>query len=412
MKFLFVALLALTLSVLLALQAYQDPGFVFISRGDWSLETSFSLLLTVLVVGFFLVYAVIRTTVALLRSPRRYGDWRRERRAVRAREVSQRGLVELAEGRWEKAERDLIKSATHSEAPLLNYLGAARAAQKQDADQRWDKYLSLAHATTPQAELAIGLTQAEVQLSNHQLEQALATLMHLRSIAPRNTHVLQLLHRLYEELNSWEDLVELLPELRRNAVFDEKQLIAVERKTYQKLLVSITQSGDVRRLKASWAKLPRALRQDPELLDLYAGQLAGLGEGAEAERLLREGIKRSWDARNIRLYGLVRGEDPARQLAQAENWLKANDKNTVLLLTLGRLSLQNGLWGRARSYLEASVGQAPTPEGYRELGALLEQLGEQNKAFECYRKGLEQAVGNDACTDFTVRPEISPVSAA
>ena len=76
----------------------------------------------------------------------------------------------------------------------------------------------------PSADVAVSLTQAELQLADHQLEQALATLKHLRSVAPKHTYVLRLLRRLYEQLGDWEHLRELLPELRRRKVEDDADL--------------------------------------------------------------------------------------------------------------------------------------------------------------------------------------------
>ena len=61
----------------------------------------------------------------------------------------------------------------------------------------------------------------------------------------------------------------------------------------------------------------------------------------------------------------------------------------MLLLTLGKISLRNALWGKARSYLESSIAHQPTPEAYRLLGSLLEQLHEPDQAAACYRQGIE-----------------------
>jgi hypothetical protein len=66
-------------------------------------------------------------------------------------------------------------------------------------------------------------------------------------------------------------------------------------------------------------------------------------------------LKRKYDSHLARLYGLVRGSDPARQLQTAEGWLKEHPADPSLLLTLGRLCLQNSLWGKARDYLESSL---------------------------------------------------------
>ena len=54
----------------------------------------------------------------------------------------------------------------------------------------------------------------------------------------------------------------------------------------------------------------------------YSEQLRQLGAQAEAEEVLRIALKRNYDSHLARLYGLVRGSDPARQLHTAEGWLK------------------------------------------------------------------------------------------
>jgi tetratricopeptide (TPR) repeat protein len=82
------------------------------------------------------------------------------------------------------------------------------------------------------------------------------------------------------------------------------------------------------------------------------------------------------------------GRDPAAQLAWAERFLGSHPDDPPLLLTLGRLCVSNRLWGKARTYLEASLQVEPLPEVFEELGGLLEQLGEQKAALECYRRGL------------------------
>jgi len=65
-------------------------------------------------------------------------------------------------------------------------------------------------------------------------------------------------------------------------------------------------------------------------------------------------------------------------------------------LVLGRLCLRSRLWGKARSYLETSIGVQPSPEAYQELGLLLEQMGELEQAMVHYRAGLELAANSPA----------------
>ena len=74
-----------------------------------------------------------------------------------------------------------------------------------------------------------------------------------------------------------------------------------------------------------------------------------------------------------------------------ERWLKDRGEDPDLLLAAARLCLRNELWGKARSYLETVISLRPTPEAYREYGALLTQLGEADAAAEDANGGQETA---------------------
>lgn len=408
MKFLFLSLAVLIATVGMAVLAYQDPGYVLISRSDWALETSFSFFLAALVVAFVALYASVRFIINAWRLPAHLRALRRYRRTARARRLGQKGLLELAEGQWEQAERDLIRSAVDSDTPLLNYLGAVRAAQHQGAAERRDNYLALALQVLPEAGLAVGITQAELHLAQGELRQALATLTPLRDSAPRQSRLLSLCAQTYERLGAWLDLSQLIPDLRRAKALEEAEIDRLEEVAYARRLDEAVRSGQIGKLRELWENIPRHLHGNPTVAGTFARHLACLGEGAEAEELLREILKQHWEPELVRLYGLVRGRDLNRQLATAESWLKSQERNAGLLLTLGRICLQNRLWGKARTYLEASLGMDPRPETYRELAVLLQQFKEQERAVEYFRKGLELSVGANACTNFRMEGPAEP----
>ena len=50
--------------------------------------------------------------------------------------------------------------------------------------------------------------------------------------------------------------------------------------------------------------------------------------------------------------------------------------------------MSNDLWGKARAYLEASIGNKEMYETYKELGLLMEYLNEPTLAAEYFKKGL------------------------
>ena len=371
----------------------RDSGYALLSFGNYTVEMSLALLLLIVGTLFVALYLGIRLIARTLHLPRDMRDWQQKRGSQMAQQAMTRGLLEMSEGNWHSAEKRLVRFADRSETPLLNYLAAARAAQLQGAHERRDSYIRLAHETMPSADVAVSLTQAELQLADHQLEQALATLKHLRSVAPRHTYVLRLLRRLYEQLGDWEHLRELLPELRRRKVEGEGDLNRLEVRTHRALLEQAFLSGDARRLGLTWADVPRNLREDPQLLGDYAGYLQEGGEDSKAEQLLSTALGKRWDAGLGEIYGLLETDEPGRQLAQMEQFLADRPDDPILLLTLGRLSLRAQLWGKARGYLEACIGRNGPAQAYRELGQLLERMHEPEQAIDVYRRGLSGTGG-------------------
>ncbi|HHI77618.1 MAG TPA: heme biosynthesis protein HemY [Gammaproteobacteria bacterium] len=366
----------------------HDAGYVLLSFGHWTVEMSLALLVLLLALLFGGLYFLIRLMVRTRRLPGDLRDWKQRRGARKAQEAMTRGLLEMSEGNWRAAEKRLVRHAEQSETPLLNYLAAARAAQLQGAHDRRDAYIRLAHEHMPSADVAVSLTQAELQLADNQLEQALATLRHLRQVAPRHTYVLRLLRRLYEQLGDWEHLRELIPELRRAKVVPPEELRALEIRTHRKLLENAFLSTDARDLDRAWAAVPKAIRSDPGLVGDFAGYLEERGRDEEAEKLLRAALRQGWDEHLVELYGLLDSPHPGHQLARMEKFLKEHPDDPVLLLTLGRLSMRARLWGKARAYLEASIARGGPVDAYRELARLLEHMGEEAEALQVYRKAL------------------------
>ncbi len=393
MKLLIGIVIVLLVAAGLSLALMEEPGYVLVGYGHWTIETSVAVAVVVVALLFVTLYYTLRSVAGIRGVPRRFRLWRQIKRGERARRFLSKGLVELAEGQWIAAERHLLRHVDDSDTRLLNYLGAARAAQQRGDSERRDIYLQQAHSSMPEADVAVGLTQADLQMAQGQYEQALATAMHLQQVAPRHVHVLKLLAKLYRELRDWERLHDLLPDLRRRNVLEDADLQQLHHEVVLERLGVAARDEDGERLQAVWRQAPRELREESDVVLTYARYLKELGEELAVERLLADTLDMLWDDRLVSLYGEVEGRDAARQLAHAETWLKAHPHQAALLYTLARLSLRNQLWGKARTYLESSIGAGASVAAYRDLGALLEQMGDSEGALNCYRQGAQLATG-------------------
>jgi len=181
----------------------------------------------------------------------------------------------------------------------------------------------------------------------------------------------------------------LLPQLIKNKVFSEKELFDLERETYIELIQQANwNDNELAKLQQLWQTLSRVLKKDAYLIEIYCEKLISLNASDEAELILRNALKKEWHPNLVRLYGLVKSSQLEKQLTFAESLSKDHDNHALLLLTLGRLCMHNDLWGKARAYLEASIGNKELSETYKELGLLMEYLNEPGLAAEYFKKGL------------------------
>lgn len=381
MKLGLVVVVSLVVFAVAANLLLADPGYVVISFRGYLIEMSVPTLIALVVLIILSAWLVAN----LLRAPRKLGEAAGRFRAGRAGQRLTRGVIEIAEGNFAKGERLLSRAAYVSEAPLLNYLQAARAAHLLGEDERRDRWLREAYENLPEATNAVLLTQAELQLDQAQYEQALATLRQIEENSPNHSHALALLGRLYYRLEDWSHLAEILPKIRKYGRLDEKTLARWSLKVLKKNLQA---AGDGDSVLAVWKEVPKDLKKDPGLLETYYSSLIRTGRHEKAEKDLAADLKHEWRPALARLYGIIEGPDAARQLKKAESWLKNHGEDPDLLLTAAQLCLRNELWGKARSYLESVISIRPSPEAYQEYGRLLVRLGEGDAAADAYRAGL------------------------
>ncbi|TNE82438.1 MAG: heme biosynthesis protein HemY [Gammaproteobacteria bacterium] len=394
-KLLLLMALVASLGGLLAWQMTETNGYVLIAFGEYSVEMSLLTLLLLLLLTWLLLRLLAYLFRAVTEPGKKLVRDSLTGRKVRNRNRTARGLLQFIEGRWDLARRNLLRSAKHADMPLLNYLAAANCAYELGDQEAVNRLLVKAEESNSGGELAIGLAQARMHLRDHHYEEALAILQRLHANAPDHPLVLRMLVDAHKGLQDWLSLEKLLPDLRRFKVFGKQELAQLAVDIYMALMGQLTaeaqRSGgaeDAQKLTRLWQDLPRDVRADLRVQETYIQSLFLLGDQAQVEALLRKALKSNWDERLVRLYGLVEGVDVKKQLLVAEGWLRERPNDPVLMLALGRLSIKNQLWGKARDYLESSLSFREQPEAYAELAKLMVQLGEHEKSTHYYQRGL------------------------
>ena len=386
MKFGIIVVLAMLASAFTAYFLWSDPGYVAINFRGYVIEMAVPTLVLLICLLFAGIWLIRKIIVA----PRRIGEAAGRYRSARSGQKMTRGMIAVAEGNFARGERMLARAASTSDSPLFNYLQAARAAHLQGTDERRDEWLRLAYQEVPEAANAVLLTQAEFQLDRGQHEQALATLRRLDENSKGHGHALGLMGRLYFRLEDWKALGELLPRVKKHAQVKPDTLAMWTRRVHCEALAAAT---DPAVLTEAWNAVPKPQRRDIALLEAWFEGLMRTGQHLRAEKELAAAIKSEWRGPLVRLFGVVEGDDASKQLKRAEGWLAAHSEDPELLLAAARLCLRNELWGKARSYLETVISLRPTPEAYREYGALLNQMGETDAAADAFRDGLAMVAG-------------------
>lgn len=387
MRYLIFAFVLLLLSIWLGLEMSRAAGYVFIAYRHWTIETSLWVAIIALVVLFIILYIIFRTLGRTTRLSRSLKRWRKMRQYRKGRRLTNLGLCELAEGNWERAEETLVRGSKLTKSPLINYLGAAQAANAEQAFDRRDNYLRRAYITTKGSRMAVDLMQAQLQMISNQWEQALATLQRVNHIDPHQRYALKLLKQVYLKLEDWVTLQELLPSLRKYKVESIEKLEELEQNVCLALLGRANLKGG-QALMDCWHSFPKHLHHSIPLLRPYSRYLIDHHEDAKAIPLIESVLKKQWDASLVRTFSMAKGESIAKQLMMAESWLKKYPQEPELFLCVGRLSAQGKFWGKACDYLQTSIQLVSSAEAFYVLGDVYNALGDKEMALESYQKGL------------------------
>lgn len=395
MRLLTYSLASLLLAVAAGVLLSRASGQVVVAFADVAVQTSLGFFVFMLVVCFILLYMIVRMTIGLLDLRENYRRRQRTRRHGKSEYYLTQGWLALTEGNWGAAEKLFNKGAPYSRMPVINYIGAARAAQQQGAIDRRDHYLGLASAKAAGPGYAVGITQAELQLDQQQTEQAYATLTQLDTDRPGKDKVRLMLLQASSDLKDWQQSLALLEEMEKKSAVPIEKIRAKQLQAWGAILVQAAGSGDVRDLNKAWDKVPKKLKKELYLIEVYISGRLCYEDTSDCEPLIRQVIRDNPDPGLVRLYGQVQGKDTDtdKQIALIEQLLTGHDRDSILMLTAGRLYKRQGLWGKARSWLEESIKAGPTAEAYYELATMLEDQADIASAGVYFRKGLTLAAG-------------------
>ena len=371
-----------------AVLTHSYPGNVFIIIGDElrrvSLNT-FILTTVVFVVVLFLLLSLLGRMVSIPGGMRRYGQRRRSAKVADA--LNEAGQA-FFEGRFQKAQSEAEKVLKNKEcgdaAPLALMLAAYSAEQTND-DAAKQGYLQRL-ATLPESmQLSRYLLEAESALERYDYEAAQTSIDAARKLNPGLTRLLQLELRMAVDQKDAMKVLRLTEQLGKAGALSATELQQYQWVAYRQLLA---QCHDAKALKTCLKRIPEADQKGGLSVEI-AERFQQLGLYAQAAKWAKTHYPLNRDVAllNVLFESSASLSDKEQQQAfeAADGWLKTYREDTDLLLALGEAAYQRQLWGKAQSYLEASLSQHPSIQAHLALAKVFKAteqkaLAEQHQA--------------------------------
>ncbi len=371
-------------AVALALGARLNDGYLLLVMPPWRVEISFNLFILLLGLAFLAFYAILRSVFLTAGMPQRAREYRARRQKAQASLVFQDAVRLLFEGRFGQALKKATEAHAAGTAPGLSALIAARAAQRMRESSKQRGWMQRAKLDDPRTEAATLMLEAEMMNEERRFDEALAALERLQATHGRHIAALRLELRARQGAGDWDGVLKLVRQLAKRAALPSE--VIGEIKVQAHLANIAKRAGDLGQLSAYLRGLADDERNWRVVL-AAAQALTAQGAEIEAQKLIESVLDAGsvWSSELLVIYGRLAGGEPTARIARAEAWLRQHPGDAVLLLALGRMCLRQRLWGKAQSYLEASLAVDETQEAHLELARLCDMLERTEEANQHYR---------------------------
>ncbi|MFZ2163094.1 MAG: heme biosynthesis HemY N-terminal domain-containing protein [Sideroxyarcus sp.] len=383
-------ILGLFAAAVAVMVAARNPGYVQFVYPPYRMELSLTLFVFLLFAFFVLGYVLLRLVFVTLQLPEHVRAFREEQAASKGRTAMMESLKAYFEGRYAAAEKAAVRAMKLGEKSGLNPIVAARAAHELREFERRDSYLADAEQKTVGESTMRLMARTEFLLDQKQPQSALSSLKEL-SETGMHKHIgaLSLELKAQQQARNWEAVLEVTSQLEKRNAIDKTVAAQLRQQAWLEKLRSPTM--DIGALRALWKSIPNELKRRTKIAAAAAQAFNKLGDCQSAHQLLAESLNAQWDSELVALYGECQNENNIAQIEQAERWLKQHTDDPGLLLALGKLCVHQRLWGKAQSYLDASISLEPRRDAYNWLGQLAENMGKHEQALAYFQQALQFA---------------------
>jgi len=394
MKALFWLLAAFAAAVALVILGRAHDSYVLFVYPPYRLEFSLLLFAVLLLAGLAALSAAARIVGYVIALPTQVRGFRERRRRARAQSALASALQAYFEGRYARAQKEAAMAHESGASPGLAALIAARAAHQMRNFADRDQWLERAATEGESLQVARLVTRAELALDERDYDAAREALKSLHDSGPRNIASQRMLLRAERGTGNWGEVLRIASQLEKRDAISPAMAEEYKIQSYVALLARA--ADDRAALEKCWREIPSRNQAHPRVAIAAARHAAALGAAALAREIIERGLAAEWSAPLVAAYGELpaleaaeRSAESRKRIERAEKWLNERPEDPQLLATLGRLCASAELWGKAQSYLEASLSLEPTRAAHLELARLAERAGRDADAQRHFRRAAE-----------------------
>lgn len=384
-------------AVVIVLTGTHYNGNVFIVVEQTQIRINLHLFVGLVILQVVLLYVLLRIVMGLVHLPGQWTRWRVNHQRHQVETALNHAGLAFFEGRFQFAEREaerVLGNKQGHNSRALALMIAAHSADQIDELAKRDRYLNEIAQLPEKQQLSRYLLLARSALAKHDNVGAKNALEAASKISPNLTQVAKLRLRYEWENGNPQGVLQQVDKLSRADALSESELQSYRHWAYQQLLA---RAHDPSELKMTLKAIPADEREGDLCVDIVKKYLQ-LGMYAQALKYVKKYYPVSFNPDLLPLFSEANQyssvKDQQKSIEIAEKWLQQRPQDPALQMLLGQLSYDQQLWGKAKSYLEASLQISNNNVARLLLAKVLEHSG-QTAAAQQQREQVLATISNE-----------------
>jgi len=385
MKWIIALVVIIILGAIIGPLASGNAGYVLVQFAGVAIETTVVGLFVVTIVAIAVLSVIVSLMRKMLSKTRQGRKWLANRSERKAQTIFQQGIRELLNDEPNKATESFSKAYKKSPDNNIAALTAIAACLHKDAGKAvyWQEEAGKFYEN---ANTLLQLVVIEQQVKKAPAE-ADKKMQNLLNSKPHSSNLLKLAYRVFKASGNWQQLKDLLPELRKVSDLTPAEFDRLEYQVYFERFVAEGRKGsDI--LYNEWRSLSGKQRSDATIRLSYAAALKHLGDYEISANVILKGLKKG-DLQPSAVNSLRLFNAKSEKLLEfVQSQLKQDPENRDYLYALALIAIDNQDFSLAQRALKKLAEIEPSSSVYRLLGDTYHALGDSQLAANAYKEAL------------------------